>query len=629
MPQKMSFLERLRSERYKFEQSRLEAIQAERAAQAAQAEPNLSISDQVTLSLGGSVRGERVTPYTSSNGPIVTSRYRVIRPDAEKYKPNGEEVEIIGVHSTADGVATTVNSRFVTDSGTGAGLTLQNLDSDSWSEGIEFLYRNSTGAGRKIYSHTLRGKLVTRHSGAEGYINDESLNFEDIAENGEQILQIGNNFIFNPTQVDELAEFHARSNFDYRHMYSCTFVGTHDWIEPGTWYTLNVGDGTEEDINSVVEVLSVTIERGTQGIGSTTVVFKEVLENWKPEWPTGTKFFSSGPAQRTFSRGNTLRISSAEDNETADYYCDGTADDVQIQAAIDRLAASGGGTVFLSPGEFFTAATTIDLKSGVALEGSGHNTYINGPTIGSYINVSSADNTSVRSLRLGCQIFISGSDNVYISNVEFTNTTPSQAPSIGVFSSSSNVDISNVYLPIDQADSNAIYLSGSSSINVSNVLFTGTATGRDKKCIYATSCTGVNISNVSIVDITSDRDITGIHIVSDGGTLNNITIDNLVCSNGSYNAYGIHIDDVDNCVVSGAAIRDVDNTATAANSIGVYVEGDNNSFSSFRIYNCSGTGLKTETTADQTRIVSGRTSGNGTDYTDNGSNTSLSSFATS
>jgi hypothetical protein len=52
---------------------------------------------------------------------------------------------------------------------------------------------------------------------------------------------------------------------------------------------------------------------------------------------------------------------------TDGYECDGTADNVQIQAAIDALTTSGG-KVVLSEGVFNIAAT-ITLKSGVTIEG--------------------------------------------------------------------------------------------------------------------------------------------------------------------------------------------------------------------------------------------------------------------
>ncbi len=54
----------------------------------------------------------------------------------------------------------------------------------------------------------------------------------------------------------------------------------------------------------------------------------------------------------------------------ADYVCDGTADDVQIQAAIDAADAAGGGCVRLSAGTFNTTAQ-IDIPTLVHLEGEG------------------------------------------------------------------------------------------------------------------------------------------------------------------------------------------------------------------------------------------------------------------
>lgn len=43
----------------------------------------------------------------------------------------------------------------------------------------------------------------------------------------------------------------------------------------------------------------------------------------------------------------------------ADYVCDGTADDVQIQAAINAVATAGGGTIFIRAGMYRIAATIV------------------------------------------------------------------------------------------------------------------------------------------------------------------------------------------------------------------------------------------------------------------------------
>lgn len=66
----------------------------------------------------------------------------------------------------------------------------------------------------------------------------------------------------------------------------------------------------------------------------------------------------------------------AKSKRYADYECDGTADDVEIQAAIDALP-TGGGKVVLSEGTFTTPTSQgIKIPSNVALVGQGTSTII-------------------------------------------------------------------------------------------------------------------------------------------------------------------------------------------------------------------------------------------------------------
>lgn len=62
--------------------------------------------------------------------------------------------------------------------------------------------------------------------------------------------------------------------------------------------------------------------------------------------------------------------SSAKSKTQADYVCDGTADDVQIQAAIDALPA-GGGKVVLMGGTFNLAAGIVETSDNVHIQGQG------------------------------------------------------------------------------------------------------------------------------------------------------------------------------------------------------------------------------------------------------------------
>ncbi len=61
---------------------------------------------------------------------------------------------------------------------------------------------------------------------------------------------------------------------------------------------------------------------------------------------------------------------SGQQKSRADYVCDGSADDVEINAALTQAAEAGGGNVFLTAGSY-TLADTIKIPSDVTLAGEG------------------------------------------------------------------------------------------------------------------------------------------------------------------------------------------------------------------------------------------------------------------
>lgn len=67
--------------------------------------------------------------------------------------------------------------------------------------------------------------------------------------------------------------------------------------------------------------------------------------------------------------------STEESKDGADYVCDGTDDEVEIQAAIDVVSASVGGVVQLSEG-LFTVGASVIVKANVYLKGYGRATII-------------------------------------------------------------------------------------------------------------------------------------------------------------------------------------------------------------------------------------------------------------
>ena len=79
------------------------------------------------------------------------------------------------------------------------------------------------------------------------------------------------------------------------------------------------------------------------------------------------------PTGRTATFTVAASDSSAADKAQADYLCDGTDDQVEIQVAIDATDAVGGGLVYLCEGTF-NIHDTITIKNLVSIAGSGWNT---------------------------------------------------------------------------------------------------------------------------------------------------------------------------------------------------------------------------------------------------------------
>lgn len=93
--------------------------------------------------------------------------------------------------------------------------------------------------------------------------------------------------------------------------------------------------------------------------------------NPKPA-PAGVSFGATG---RTTTKVVAASNASPTSKAQADYVCDGTGDNVEIQAAITAASALGGGKVFLTEGTFSTNVT-INCSSNVTIEGAGRDATI-------------------------------------------------------------------------------------------------------------------------------------------------------------------------------------------------------------------------------------------------------------
>ncbi len=118
---------------------------------------------------------------------------------------------------------------------------------------------------------------------------------------------------------------------------------------------------------------------------------------------TGT-FDFAGSASSNYSRSSTLVVAASDslDTTNADYVCDGTADEVQINQAISDLPTVGGRIILLE-GNFNIAAAISMNHISTILEGQGNSTII---TLANSIDTdvitigSSGDNSKVRNLKI-------------------------------------------------------------------------------------------------------------------------------------------------------------------------------------------------------------------------------------
>ena len=116
------------------------------------------------------------------------------------------------------------------------------------------------------------------------------------------------------------------------------------------------------------------------------------------------------------------------------YVCDGTADDVEIQAAISALP-SAGGKIILSEGTF-TISTAIEVPSNVTIIGAGSATILNRTATGNILNIigtsgSHKSKVLIADLKItgpsivgtqvtGVGLYIDYSDHCLIQNIEIS-----------------------------------------------------------------------------------------------------------------------------------------------------------------------------------------------------------------
>jgi hypothetical protein len=151
----------------------------------------------------------------------------------------------------------------------------------------------------------------------------------------------------------------------------------------GTGTTLssgNIGIGTSSPSSKLTIAGDAYITGALRDSSNTSGTNGQILQTTG----TGTQWVAT--SSLGFVSGDTVVTVAASDTNSslkanADYVADGTADEVQIQAAIDAVYAAGGGTVRLLSGTFIVSTSTaagisISMATGTALVGDSMNSTI-------------------------------------------------------------------------------------------------------------------------------------------------------------------------------------------------------------------------------------------------------------
>jgi hypothetical protein len=322
--------------------------------------------------------------------PPTNSEYTMAGASQKKIYKDAKNKTVIGLANP------TLNPPRMGMSATDYANSTITFDTTSYIDRALVSVENTGSASITINGFSIRGQQVVRLSGLNG-LKWEYFNRRDIDTNGEKEFKVSSNFITNGDQCADIGDY-IRKELEPHDMYSLTLKGVHPYFEVGDRselvldYKLPTMQFPTEQIAVDVEIRGVSIHRSVGSIGETMLSVRVPSGEWNNTTPTKARWIASGRMDQEQNRSNVLTIGAYDYAGTADIYCDGVDDDVEIQAAIDQLTLEGGGTVRLSRGHFILN-TYIQIKNGITVTGEGRGTALNpqSATIGSIIYASLAD----------------------------------------------------------------------------------------------------------------------------------------------------------------------------------------------------------------------------------------------
>lgn len=295
---------------------------------------------------------------------------------------------------------------------------------------------------------------------------------------------------------------------------------------------------------------------------------------------------------------------------TGDYNCDGTADDVQIQAAIDSLSSTGG-TVYIKKGTY-DITKTITAYDDVVIYGDGNATLLK---LANEIN-----DELIRYISL---------NNVQITNLSFDGNKSNQsgtAKNMVEILECNNIIFSNNYVKNSIKD--GVYFSGSNNIvcnenfaidNTRNGIAFGSSNGRnyyvtcnDNYCENNAANAGISIEPVTYGNFKGNLLKNNPNGIANSGLsasdINRFVsiISNTIVGTGS-SGTGIRSDDAYDCVIS-------ENTITQVNN-GIYVDTNKNLVINNNVVSdCVNSGITLSNISGSEFIVNGNRIFNNGDY---------------
>lgn len=507
-------------------------------------------------------------------------------------------------------------------------LIVSKFDTTTYVDRAIIQLHNDSAGYSAQNDFSLRGKLVTQSANRSGFLWEYS-DYDDIEKRGEITLDLSNKYIMNAVQVESIGDF-LQKELKPHPMYTLMLSGCHSYMEIGDKYTLNISYLTPQSVSEIelinvdVEIQSISIERSVGGIGSTSLVVRVPSDAWSKTTSRRARLIAAGQPQLLLNRSNFVIVASNEFTGQADYYCDGTDDQVQIQAAINYVGSIGGGQVILTNGTFNInnqINSTYCLKieyDNITLIGSGQNSCIIQYTapdnttnlivyivseycsiekikfisIGTYkdfiTHIYAYNQVKIKNIKINNCSFI---DGIKLINLEYTVQVMIESCYFYSEVASQNNDIYylNIYLCENiLINNNIIELSShdsftdkiypiyiTSAINASiafNKIFLDGSSTADLWIILMNG--GENIINSNNIIINGASHTGNLNCIYIQENTNTTVISNIIkCENLDFNGVitGINIIDSDNCIVSNNNISGIINDDITDDGYGLYI----------------------------------------------------------